>query len=199
MKMNTKANKHIKVEMNGSYKLGMNEVVGLREAMAKALQPIREILRDKAYWDESLDFEDAEYKSRSGFIANKDNCGGLMLCLQVPDCEQYDFSFLEFGECDECAQNTEGKECGANGEYCSSSDEGYLNAYLRIWFKFEGINEAGELEFYINACGGNGDAPYFRVEHLADLFEASFTCRSVAGLQRAASKHIKALLKILNK
>jgi hypothetical protein len=188
----------IQVDMNGSYKLGMHEVVGLREAMAKAFEPVRALVQERVYWSE-VEFKDAEYKSRDGFIPNKDNCGGVMIDLVIPKCEESSFSFLEFGECDGC--NEDCSVCMAtlpdsSGE-CMSESENHLDARLRIWFKFEGINDDGNLEFYINACGGNGDAPYFRIGNLADVFEAQFTAKSVAGIQRAASKHIKALIKAL--
>lgn len=195
----------LQIEMNGSYKLGMNEVVGLKAAITEAFSPIKELLKDKAYWNESLDFEELEYKSRDGFIPYGHNCGGLELSMHVPRCEQYEFGFLEFGECDGCNEDQtaccgmidDPKDPNYNHGECGYESEGHLDAYLRIIFKFEGVNEDGELEFYINACGGNGDAPYFRVQYLTDLFEASFTSKSVKGVKRAASKHIKALLKAL--
>lgn len=195
----------IEINMGNSYKCGMNEVVGLREAIAEAFKPVLEVLRSNAYWYEELDFDDVEYLSRDGFIPHSHNKGGLMIGLHVPKCEEYDFSFLEFGECDGCNKDCN-RCCGAiddpkdpdyNHGECHSECDNQLGAYLRIWFKFEGINEDGELEFYINACGGNGDAPYFRVEHLTDLFDASFTAKSVIGVTLAAAKHIKALVKIL--
>jgi len=51
----------IKVDMNGSYKLGMDEVMGLRSAMIKAFQPVLDVINDKVYWG-PVKFEDAEYK-----------------------------------------------------------------------------------------------------------------------------------------
>lgn len=183
-----------------SYKIGMKEVEGLEAAIRLAFKPVENLIRDKAYW--SSDFlRQVEYKSRDGFIPHSHNCGGLEIGLVVPKCEEYEFNFLEFGECEDCGDAEKYPEgdhqCGYEGIECASDSDGHLDAYLKIWFKFEGINEDGELEFYINACGGNGDAPYFRVQHLSDIFEASFTCKSVAGLNRAASKHIKALVKVL--
>lgn len=201
-----KLNKKIEVKMGNSYKLGMNEVVGLKQAMAETLKPVVDSIVDKVYWTSAEHIvKDAEYKSRDGFIANSDNRGGIMIDLVIPSCERYDFGYLEFGECDGC-----NKDCTVcrgsiddpkNEEYsggeCGSEVEGHLDARLRIWFKFEGINDDGELEFYINGCGGNGDAPYFRIKNLPDFFEASFACKSVAGIKRAAAKHIKKLLKIV--
>jgi hypothetical protein len=187
----------IQVEMNGSYKLGLNEVVGLKDALAKVMAPVLKHLQSKVYWSE-LELEEAEYKGRDGFIPNRDNCGGLILDLVIPKCEGYEFDFLEFGECDGC--NHDCSKCTAeensSGE-CMAETDGHLDARLRIWLKFEGINDDGEMEFYLNACGGNGDAPYFRIKNLGDLFQAEFTAKSVAGIQRAASKHIQKLLKKL--
>ena len=196
---NAHKNTKIQVDMKGSYKLGMNEVIGLRDAMLAAFQPVVDAIKAKAYWNETLAADDAEYKSRDGFIPHSHNCGGLQLGLVIPKCEEYEFGFLEFGECDGC--NDDCTKCTASDETgsgeCMSNVDGYLDAYLRIWFKFEGIDDDGRMQFYVNACGGNGDAPYFRVEHLSDIFEAQFSCKSVKGLQRAATKHIKALLKAL--
>ena len=190
------------VPNHGSYKIGMNEVVGLREALVETFKPVRDALRESAYWDRELEFEDAEYKSRDGFIPHSHNCGGLMLCMHVPYCEKYEFEYLSWNECDECGDAEKypdgGHRCGFEGIECGYESDGQLDAYIRIWFKFEGINEDGELEFYINASGGNEDAPYFRVKHLPDLFEASFTCKSVKGIKRAASKPIKALVALIH-
>lgn len=188
-----------KIEMNRSYKLGMNEVVGLREAMIKAFKPIVDALQEKTYWHENLKSEDAEYTSRDGFIANSDNRGGLIIDLVLPSCERMSFDHLvEFGECDGC--NDDCSACtsqpNSSGE-CMAEVENYLDARLRIWFKFEGVTDDGKLQFYINACGGNGDAPYFRIENLTDLFEASFTASSLEGIQRASAKHINKLTKLI--
>lgn len=43
----------------------------------------------------------------------------------------------------------------------------------------------------------NGDAPYFRVEHLTDVYEGQFEARTLEGIKRAASKHVKGLLKVV--
>ncbi len=183
----------VEIKMGDSYKLGMNEVVGLREAMASVFKPVQTALLEHVYWN-GCEMESVEYKSRDGFIANKHNCGGLAIDLIIPSCEQHDFNLLEFGECDDCGGDGE-YCCAEKGGECISESEGHLDARLRIWFKFEGINEDGELEFYINASGGNNDAPYFR--NTPDLFEASFTAKSLAGIARAASKHMKQLTKLI--
>ncbi len=179
--------KSIKIEMKDSYKLGVDEVVGLKDAMKKVMTPIRDLLRSKAYWDENLNFSSLEYKSRDGFIPYSHNCGGVELGLHVPECEKYDWDFLEFGEMTE--------------EYHRDIDpyenEGELDAYLRIILKFEGIDDEGNLQFYFNVSGGNNDAPYFRVSNMPDLMESEFTCKSIEGLERAASKHVKNAIKLI--
>lgn len=174
-------------EAGRSYKIGVDEVLGLNAAMQAVMLPVRDALREKAYWDESLEFRSLEYKSRDGFIPYSSNCGGVELSLHVPELEQDEWSFLEFGELTE--------------EYLRDEEpwenEGELDAYLRIILKFEGIAKDGSMQFYMNVCGGNNDAPYFRVQNLPDLFEAEFTCKSVAGLKRAAAKHVRSVLKLI--
>ena len=185
-----------------SYKIGVDEVEGMQTALVAAFTPVRDRIRSKAYWDENLEFNSLEYKSRDGFIANSHNCGGLELTLHVPNCEQYDWGFLEFGECDGCADD--GESClgddskyPENGGECGYQADGHLDSYLRIILKFEGFNEAGEMEFYINVCGGNNDAPYFRVKHLPDLLEGSFTCKTLKQIGMKAKPHVKRILKLL--
>jgi hypothetical protein len=192
--------KSIKFIETGSYKVGINEVEGLKAALESVLKPVQSTLKNKVYWNE-CEFSSAEYLSRDGFSANKDNCGGIILDLVIPSCEGYEFPFLEFGECDGC--NEDCSACRADdpngkGECCSESD-GHLDARLRIWLKFEGIDQdTGKLKFYLNASGGNGDAPYFRPHSQPTLFEAEFECSSVAGVKRAAAKHVAALVKLIN-
>lgn len=195
----------IKIQMGDSYKLGMNEVVGLRQAMLEVFQPVATHLNELDNWsgDDWFKIEDVEYKSRDGFIAHSHNCGGLELRAVVPKCGEYEFDFLEFGECDECGtpelglnKHGEPAQCGYEGQECAHISDGHLDAQLRVWFKFEGL-EDGTLKFYICAGGGNGDAPYFRTKYESDLFEASFEAKSIQGIKRAASKHVKALLKVL--
>ena len=180
------------VPNHNSYKIGINEIIGLRDAMQKLVKPIQDLIQNKAYWTNAI-FEPSEYKSRDGFIPYSHNCGGLDLTLIVPNCESHGFGFLQFGECDEC---TSEKQCGYKGTECGYESEGHLDAKLRIWFKFEGV-EDGKLAFYLYCGGGNDDAPYYRTKHEITVFEASFECNSVSGLNRAASKHIKALMKVL--
>lgn len=176
----------LKPDAHKSYKIGVDEIEGLKEAMLEAFKPVSDLIQEKVYWNDSL-LSDAEYKSRDGFIPHSHNLGGIILGVIVPVCERYEFEFMEFGDCEYCGMN----KCGESE--CASESEGHLDAYLRIWFKLESVSDDGEMSFYINASGGNGDAPYFRTQYLADIFEASFSCKSVAGLKRAASKHIQAL------
>ncbi len=189
----------IQVEMKDSYKLGMSEVVGLEAAMRSAFEAVQTFVSEAAYWTDADELvQTVEYKSRDGFIANKSNCGGLQIRTVVPKCEEYNFSFLNFGECDECGNAKlhpkNDHQCGYEGRECSLDSEGYNDAALRIWFKFEGI-EDGELKFMLYAGGGNGDAPYFRTAHETDIFEAEFSAKTVSGVKRAALKHMKALIK----
>ena len=170
-------------------KVGVNEVVGLKKAMLKAFEPIVKTLKEKMYWNNNI-LEWAEYKSRDGFIPHSDNGGGILINQIIPSCEQYEFGFLEFGECDD-------EECIKNHEHhCAYEDDGHLDAKLRIWFKFEGIVD-GKLSFYLVVSGSNLDAPYFRESYQPTLFEAEFSCHSVDQVERAANQAIKKLVKFL--
>lgn len=188
-----------KIQMGNSYKVGVDEVIGLREEMLKAFKPVQEYVKSIVYWND-CEVDSLEYKSRDGFIPYPHNCGGLELSLVVPRCEQYKFPFLEFGECDGC--NDDGTKCLAlepdsNGE-CGSESEGHLDARLRIVFMFEGIDKDDDsLRFYLNVCGGNGDAPYFRLNSMSDIFEADFVSKSVGRIGFNAKDEIKRLLKAI--
>lgn len=181
-----------------SYKIGMNEIVGLEAAMRDVFQPVADFLNEQESWsgDDWFKIETAEYKSRDGFIADSHNYGGLQIHTVIPKCGEYDFAWLDFGEYSEREDGMTDEEYDSQRE--SEESEGHLDAGLRIWFKFEGIADDGALEFYLVCAGGNGDAPYFRPKYEQTYFEASFSCKSVAGLKRAALKHIKALLKIIS-
>lgn len=181
----------------GHHKVGLDEVNGLREALVEAFKPVLEALDAKLYWHDELGWDSLEYKSRDGFIPYSHNHGGLEIQLVIPKCEAGEFPYLEFGECDECDYSKEDGLCGYNGQECGSESENYLDAAFRLIVKFEGIEEDGSLNFYINLCGGNGDAPYFRVNHLADVYDAEFSSKSLAGIKRAASKHVKALVQLI--
>lgn len=177
-----------------SHKIGMDEIVGLKIAMTNIIKPIQDLINNKIYWG-PFKFEPSEYKSRSGFIPYSHNCGGLDLTIIIPKCEEYSWDFLEFGEWDgeHYCDGTDKENCE-----CPVDQDGEYDSKLRIWFKFEGYDrETGDLTFYLYLGGGNGDAPYYRTKYETDIFEASFTCKSVSGLKRAASGHIKELIKIL--
>lgn len=175
-----------------AYKIGINEIEGLKDAMTSALVPIQKYLKDHVYWNE-CEIEETEYLSRDGFIPYSSNCGGVEICLVIPSCEQYDFDFLEFGECDECEAG-DGKQCGYEGMECASESEGHLDAKLRIWLKFEGLEDE-TMRFYLYCGGGNGDAPYFRTKYEATIFESEFTAQSIASFKLAARIEVQKLLR----
>ena len=186
----------IQINMGDSYKCGVDEIVGLKSAMLEAFKPVANHLNELESWsgDGWFKIESSEYKSRDGFIPHSHNCGGLEISSVVPKCGEYNFDFLEFGEYSE--QEPGQSEEDYDMQRDSEESEGHLDAGLRVWFKFEGLND-GTLKFYLYAGGGNGDAPYFRTKAEANLFEASFEAKSIAGVKRAASKHIKALIAAL--
>jgi hypothetical protein len=166
-----------------SYKIGIDEIVGLKSAMTDVMKPIQALIKSKIYWSE-VELEEAEYKSRSGFIPHSHNHGGIQITEIIPKCEEYEFGFLEFAS-----------TCGPDGSGCECDDEGHLSAKLAVWLKFEGIDGDGNLSFYLILHGGNNDAPYFRDSN--DIFEAEFTCKSVSGLKRASAKHVRKLLEVM--
>lgn len=181
-------------------KVGVNEVQGLKKALHEVMEPIREKLNEHIYWDDKK-LIDSEYTSRDGFIPHAHNCGGVELILVIPKCEEYDFGFLEFGECDECGKEDLGldrygspKQCGYNGDECAAEADGHLNAKLRIWLKFEGI-EDGKMNFWLYLGGGNGDAPYFRTKYEADVFEKSFQAKNIIDFKKQAKKAVNQLIK----
>lgn len=171
----------IKILNTNSYKIGLDEIEGLKQAMLEVMKPIQSALKDKMYWSD-LNLNFTEYKSRDGFIANTSNKGGVEINEIIPYFESYNFDFIEFGK-----QETE--EDGQDGE---------LDANLRIWFKFEGYDEeTGNLHFYLYMGGSNNDAPYFRTKYEPTLFEAEFKAKSIFGIKKASRKHVNKLLKII--
>jgi hypothetical protein len=186
----------IQIDQGNSYKIGLDEVVGLKTAMLKLFKSIEKAIKQHVYWNEGSLIDEAEYKSRDGFIPHSHNCGGLQIWTVIPKCEEYNFGYLEFGEWDgeHYSDCTEPDTCD-----CGTDSDGEYDASLRIWFKFEGYDkETRDLNFWLYLGGGNNDAPYFRTAHETTIFEASFSCKSIKGLERAASKHVKALLKIIS-
>lgn len=183
-----------RIEDNGSYKVGVDEIVGLKAEMKSILEPVRAAIQDKIYWTK-VRLDDTEYKSRDGFIPSAHNLGGVEIIEVIPNCESHSFLFLDFGEFEPSTANL--SEAEYDAEYEAERGDGFLDAKLRVWFKLESI-ENNTLKFYLYLGGGNGDAPYFRSHAETTYFEAEFTCKSVKGLKRAASKAIDALLKKIN-
>ena len=176
---------------HSSYKIGLDEIEGLEQVLSELSQPLLKSIKSRIYWDSSLKFEPVTYKSCDGFIPHSHNCGGLSLETIIPKCEEWEFSFLDFGECDD-------EDCMANHDsHCGYEDEGHLDAGLRIWLKFEGLNDDGQMMFWFYVGGGNGDAPYFRTHSEATIFETSFTCSTLDDLRRVGSRRINKLLKVI--
>ena len=176
-----------RVKNTDSYKVGLDEVEGLKETLIDLIQPVQKAIKEKIYWSD-VSLNEAEYKSRGGFSAYSGNCGGLQIAEIIPECESYDFGFLDFGECDGS------EECE---EECLCSSEGHLDAALYVWLKFEGLNPDGTASFYLVLHGGNADAPYFRHKYTQTYFEAEFEATSLDDLRRRAQKSIGDLIKFM--
>lgn len=189
----------IKIKQGNSYKIGVDEIEGLGEAMDQALAPILAEVKHRIYWDTGLTVHPTEYKSRDGFSAYSENCGGREISLIVPNCEYSLFTYLEYVECDECGQSTKDGEplmCGYKGQECTSESEGHLDSKIRIWLKFEGIQD-GVMYFYLYYGGGNGDAPYFRTKSERTYFETEFKAKSLVEFTAKVNEATQKLLKIL--
>lgn len=178
-----------------SYKIGVDEIEGLKDAMKQAIAPVLAEIKDRIYWDDCLDSKFTEYKSRDGFIPYNHNCGGIEITLIVPNCEVSSFKYLEYVECDDCEAG-DGNQCGYKGMECGAEGDGHLDSKLRVWLKFEGLTD-GEMHFYLYCGGGNGDAPYFRTKYENTYFAAEFSAKSLAGFKLAAKRHVTKLLKEL--
>lgn len=172
------------------YKYGIDDMQPLKSAMLHALVPIQLHLQKNIYWS-NVCIDYTEYKSRDGFIPHSSNCGGVEICEIIPRYELYDFTFIPVTECWEPNEKYEGDlenhECD---EHC--------NHKLRVWFKFEGLDDKGNGMFWLYCGGGNGDAPYFRVEHEQDIFEHSFKAKNVADFKIKAKKAVSKLLKVMS-
>lgn len=196
MRRINKESKH-EINIGGSYKVGVDEIVGLKAELRNAIKPLVAALKSEVYWMNEIPVESIEYKSRGGFIPHSHNHGGVEINLVIPKCEGYKFPALEFGECegcnDDCTKCTRFDE-NSSGE-CVSENEGHLDARLRIIILFEGINENDELEFYVNVCGGNGDAPYFRIQHLGDLYNGEFKASTVGDVVKKSKRCVNAAIK----
>lgn len=179
-----------------TYKIGMNEIEGLKESIEEALEPLKKVLKDKIYWGDKVEFESAEYLRRDGFIPHSHNYGGLQFYTVIPDCEASEWPFLEFGE----VTDEDLEDCSNEDEeesYRESlSSGGHLDAALNIWFKFEGLNkETNEMTFYLVASGGNNDAPYFR--DLPTLYESEFKATTLEQVKAEGKKQVLKMIKKL--
>lgn len=170
-----------------SYKIGMDEIEGMEKVLRTALEPVRQDFASCVYWGD-VEIESTEYKSRDGFIPHSNNCGGVSIELIIPKCEELDWGFLEFGECD--------GSCPPD-EYCSCDNEGHLSAKVRVWLKYEGVDGDGNHAFYLYMGGGNGDAPYFRTKDEKTIFERSFVANDLQALEREAKVAVSELLKVI--
>lgn len=195
----------MKLKIKDSYKIGIDEIEGLEVIMTELLGPVLRAIQDRVYWTDKLQIEPTEYGARDGFMPYSSNCGGVQIQCIVPQSEEYNFKFLEFGECDACQELLEKKEldshneiaqCGYDGQECSSYSEGHLDANLRVWLKFEGLT-GGLMKFYLYCGGGNGDAPYFRTRDEKTVFESDFSVKTLAELKRIGKKEVKKLLEVI--
>lgn len=178
-------------------KVTIDEVEGLAKVLEALMTPVRDQLAKHVYWND-LKVTPSEYQSRDGFIPYASNCGGFQLEFIVPKCEEYNFGFLDFGQCEDCGSEAHGGEmCGYKGQECGLEGDGHLDAKLRVWLKFEGQDPDGTLRFYLYAGGGNGDAPYFRTEHEITLFEREFTAKTLSGVRYRGAAAVRALLEVL--
>ncbi len=183
------------INNHGSYKIGLNEVQDLKETMLEIMKPIQAALKSKIYYSE-VDLDEAAYKSCDGFIPYSHNCGGIEISEVIPKCEEYDFSYLEFGDCEHTSDDDCGYDDDGSSE-CVNECEGHLDAALKIFFKFEGLDKNGTGSFYIILHGGNSDAPYFRSS--TDIYEAEFDASTMDELKRNSQKAISDLIRIIKK
>ena len=172
-----------------SYKIGVDEIEGLKNAMRELMQPVRAALKNNIYWSD-VELNEAPYKSYDGFIPHAHNCGGVEIFEVIPECESDDFGYLEFGE-----RDCETYECPE--DECLCDQDGGLDAALKIFFKFEGLDSDGVGSFYLVLHGGNNDAPYFRQSN--DVMECEFEASNINELNKNASKHIEKMIKLIKK
>jgi hypothetical protein len=179
----------VRILKTNSYKIGVNEIQGLKKAMLEVMKPVKAALETSIYWSD-VDLHETEYLSRDGFAAYSHNCGGIQIREIIPKCEEYEFDFLEFGEHDtDC-------EVILNGEECSCGEgDGLLDSNLKIFLKFEGLDDKGVMSFYLVLHGGNQDAPYFRQS--TDIFEADFKAKNITEFKIKATVQIKKMLKVM--
>ena len=198
---NTIHHASINIVEGNSYKIGMDEVMGLENMLNQVVKPLQDILLKKVYWMNEVNFNKREYKSRDGFSAYSHNCGGIEFREVIPECEASSFNFLEFGEVDSddidgySSMSDEEKEIARDKEVDDSI--GYFDSALLIGISFEGFNKKGQLQFYIYLSGGNGDAPYFRTKSLTDIFDASISAYTMVDAQKKLTLQINKILKII--
>jgi hypothetical protein len=188
----------LKIDQGNSYKIGLDEIVGLKDVLNEVIKPLVDHLNEQQSWTSPdwFQVECAEYKSRDGFIPHSDNLGGLVVAAIIPECGQGDFPMCSFPEFEPSSDNLTDEEIDAERE--SDGANGYLDSYLRIFLKLESIDpETGEMKFYINACTCD-EAPYFRLKYSSDLFESEFTVTSFKQLRTVGAKHINKLIKVLS-
>lgn len=187
------------IKQGNSYKIGMNEVVGLRDAMIKALKPLQVALQDAQSWGSAEDWfpmDDAEYKSRDGFIPHSHNLGGIQINQVIPECGQCDFTKLDFPEYSPSSDDLTEAEQDAERE--SESGDGLLDSHLRIWLKLEAVDQLSDgnclMKFYLVASTCD-EAPYFRHRTSRDLFESEFQASSIEAFKRKAAANVKRCIK----
>lgn len=173
----------------------IDEIKGLESTMLELVKKAAKPLKDKLYWIDDLDsrVEISEHRSRDGFIPYSNNKGGAELSLILPYSGQYEFDFIEFGEHDSnCLLNTLDSDCT-----CGEQD-GLLDAKLRIWLKYEGLDDMTKKpSFWFYIGGGNSDAPYFRPASENTIFETELTATSIPELKRKMNKLILKTNKLL--
>jgi hypothetical protein len=185
----------IAIQNTGSYKIGLNEVIGLKDAMREAMKPIQDLIKEKTYWIDEVEISESEYKSRDGFIPHSNNCGGLEIFQIIPKYELDNFDCIPVTECTE--YDNDGNETDLGNHECDEN----CDHSLRIWFKFEGIELQGEgksvLKFWLYMGGGNDDAPHFRTKHEKTIFEYDFDAIDVKQFKFRAKEAVKKLTEVL--
>jgi hypothetical protein len=189
----------IQVKQGNSYKIGMNEVVGLRESMLKVMKPLQEALQQAQGWgspEDWFEMNDAEYTSRDGFIPHSHNCGGIQINQVIPECGSCDFPKLDFPEFEPDHDGMTDKELDQQRD--SESGDGLLDAHLRVWLKLESVEKLTDgnclMKFYLVASNCT-EAPYFRHRTARDLYECEFHAVTLKQFENTAAKKIKELIK----
>lgn len=185
------------IKINKRYdfeKVGLNEVEGLKAVLKNLVRPLQKSLGHPIYWDEAVSFAENEYNSRDGFRAHSHNCGGYELKILLPSCERYSFPFVAFEECEDSECNCKLEDGDGS---CPEEADGGLDSILRIWLKFEGINENGVMSFYFYMGGGNADVPYFRSGREATIFGESFQATDLKQVRKTGGRIVRKMLKVM--